>query len=220
MRRSTGYAVATLGLAAVVATACGFDISTQEAQRSVPVATYQAPGVDFTSYRTFAIVKSVGEVVDATAGTPSVTAPDVLTLVTASLQARGFQEAAQVDPTQPPATPIAADLAVNVTALESTRTDPPYWTALSGYSTPAAWGYTGYDWRYPWQWYPIAFRSGTLLVEIADLKNAPPPGSSSQIDVVWASVSYGVASNADYETSRVSESITRAFDQSPYLQTR
>jgi hypothetical protein len=209
------YPIAALAL---LAQACGYDITTRESQSGVAVATYRSPGVGFASYRTFAIVSRVALVSDDPRA-PAVTATGVLERVTARLEASGFGKAGEIDPASPPSTPPAADLAVNVTALDSTRTDPAFWLGNPGHPGPASWGHPGSGWSYPWSWVPISFQPGTLLIEVFDLKSAPSsPGS---IAALWASVAYGVsAGGGAYDTALVLDSIDRAFDQSPYLGTR
>lgn len=198
--------------------ACVSDLDTFHAQAGVPVATYRATGVAFSDVRTFAVV---GRLVPVGSGAPAdvfYDAPEVLGTITAALEARGFQQVATIDPAAPPATPVAADLAVNVSALEPAVAEASdFWVASSTHLGPSAWGVAGGTWSYPWDWLPLRLQSGTLLVEIADLRGSSVPG---QVGVLWASLAYGVSAQVGvYDTPAVRDAIDRAFAQSPYLST-
>jgi hypothetical protein len=206
--------VAPLAALAVLSGGCGYDILTQGATAGGAVATYHAPGVSFRSYSTFAIVDKVGLVTDSPSGPTYLSAPGLLAQITSDLQARGFQKVADIDPANPPTTPPAADLSINVTALAATRETSAFWVGYGGYWEPAAWGYPSDVWHYPWTWVPLASRTGTLLVEMGDLRNA----SNGQIDVVWAALGYAVSTDGQiYDTTLVYRAVDQAFAQSPYL---
>ncbi len=215
MLRSTRRRVA-LGAAALLAGSCGYDITTREMVTSGTVATYRAPGASFASYATFAMVSRVGLVTDASPAPAFATAPALLGRVASLLEARGYLRAADVDPTSPPAAPVAADLAVNVTALEAAQGAPAYWSGHPGHWQPEVFGRAGDTWVYPWSWVPIPPRTGTVLVELADLRAA----SGGEVEVVWAALGYGVSAGADaYDSVSVLDAVDRAFAQSPYLGT-
>jgi hypothetical protein len=205
--------VASLAAAAALS-GCGSDVLTQGATTGGVVATYHAPGVSFGSYSTFAIVDKVGLVTDSAPGPTYVSAPGLLGHITSDLEARGFLKVADVDPTSPPATPPAADLAINVTALEATQQTFGSWAGYGGYWGPAGWGYPSDVWGYSWTWVPITYKTGTLLVEMGDLRNE----SNGQIGVVWTALGYAVSSgNQVYDTSLAYKAVDQAFAQSPYL---
>ncbi len=203
------------------AAACGYDITTQDLPSGVTVATYRAQGADFSTYATFAIVSEPGLVTNDLTASGKAKAPGLMALITSRLEARGFQKVGEIDPTQPLSTPALADLAVNVTALEADKTDAAYWLGYAGHAAPASWGYAGYGWSYPWDWVPVSFATGTLLIEIADLKNAPAGSSTNPaLRVMWTSASHRASIEPGvYDTNQVFESVNRAFDQSPYLAT-
>lgn len=173
------------GRAAVLvlaACACGTDIHDLERAKGPVVATYHAPAPAGLS--TFAIVSRVGlvtsnpDVIQTTAD-----APALLAKVTAALEARGLTKQADVDPSSPPPSP-PADLAVNVTALEGERTPFGTWEGAPGHLRPAGFGVPGATWAYPWNWGPLSTGATALVVEIADLRDAPIPGGAVQ--VIWA----------------------------------
>jgi hypothetical protein len=224
MRRARYHSLSALAAFALLGPGCGFDIVSQETLGGVVVATVHSPTADFARYKTFAIVDKVGLVTDDVGVTVKyVDAPAVLAQITADLEGRGFVKVAEIDPVNPPVTPPLADLAVNATALEATRTESAYWISFDGYWGPGFWGYPGYAWHYPWEWPTISYQVGTLLIEIADLRNPLPVGGpmGGRLESLWASASYGVAAGeAGYDAQRVLDSIDRAFSQSPYIQTK
>lgn len=223
LRRRPRRPVRAAGLLAIASaiSACANDVRSQEVPAGIVVATYRAPGEDLAARTTFAIVTKVGVVSDDGSVPSPVSAPSLVASVVAHLEALGFVKAAEVDPAAPPPSPVVADLAVNLTALESDRVEQAYWLASPGYSNPSAWGRPGYLWAYRWDWTPIAPRRGTVIVEIADLTAAVPGGDpgSTPLAVAWAAFSYGVLPRATgYDTALLLESVDRAFSQSPYLE--
>lgn len=215
MRRFTSRRVARLAALALLASSCGYDILTRDIATSGTVATYRAPGAAFGSYASFAIVDRLGLVTDATQAPPYVTAQALVAHIRASLEARGFVWVAYVDPTSPPASPVAADLSVNLTALETAQSEPAFWVTYPGYWQPAAFGLPSDAWSYPWAWVPIPPQTGTVLLEVADLRGA----TGGRVEVVWAALGYEVSVGQNYDTASVLAAVDQAFAQSPYLTT-
>ena len=215
MRPSPRHRAAPMVALALLAGSCGYDILTRNMVTSGTVATYQAPGAAFGTYGTFAIVDRLGLVTDATPAPPFVTATGLVAHVRSSLEGRGFRWVAYVDPTTPPGGPVAADLAVNLTALEATQSAPAFWLGYPGYWQPAAFGLPGDSWSYPWSWVPIPAKAGTVLIEISDLRGA----AGGHVEVLWAALGYAVAPGQNYDTAGVLAAVDQAFAQSPYLTT-
>jgi hypothetical protein len=211
---------AALLAGALFAAGCTTDIRGQP-EVAGAVVTYRAPGVSFGGFTTFALASRVGEVSDTQGGKFFADAPGLLAAVSAGLEARGFQKVADVDPASPPGAPPAADLAVNVSALDFAGSDAGFWLGFAGYTQPVDLGLSGYDWSYPWTWAPVAFQPGTLLVEISDLRDRVPGsgGAQGQIPVVWAALAYGVAPGGAWDAAEVLAALDRALGQSAYLST-
>lgn len=205
-------------LAAMAATAlasgCGIDNIPSDVINGTAVATYDAPGTNFGAYRTYAIVTQIAVVEDST-GQPTGSfqpAPAILAAVNQNLAARGYVKVAEIDPANPPSTPPVADLAINLLALQGTNyVSYPcdYWDW---------WGYPGYGCDVSWNW--IAYRTGTLLMVMSDLKNAPPPSADAKVKHLWAGAGYSVlTASATSNTSIAVKAVNQAFAQSPYLHT-
>jgi hypothetical protein len=185
----------------------------------VTVATQFKADAHFGSYRTFAIVNQVAVTTVGSWVGPSpapqaaALGPAVLNRVVANLVARGYQ---QVPLGQP------ADLSVNVTVIFAVNSYAPgSWLGLPGYYPTGVWGFPGYGWSYPWAWWPTYYNTSMLLVDLGDLKNAPPPGPNQlPIEIVWSAMNYGVISGQVFpDLARFLNAIDQSFSQSPYLHT-
>jgi hypothetical protein len=114
-------------------------------------------------------------------------------------------------------------------------------SVLSGTVTTFYSDYWGYYWGYPYYpyypyYYVYSYNTGTVVVDTADLKNAPPPdpdaeppvpggglgdgGVLGKLDIVWTGLVYGVLSSTESQNvQRAVEGIDTAFKQSPYFRT-
>ena len=200
----------------LVAAACGYDITTAETQASGAVATHHAPGLAFATGTTFAIVSALGVVTDDPASAGTAAAPGLVSAVASDLEARGFAKAADVDPGAPPAVPVAADLVVNLTALEAAQGTGAYWEASAGHFAPAVFGFPDAAWAYGWPaWAPLPAMPGTVLVELGDLR----PGVGDTLTVIWAAqlVDVKAEGSAGFDSAAALDALAQAFAQSPYL---
>jgi hypothetical protein len=217
MVRSPACRRAALALVgAALATACGTDVIPSEVLRGTAVITYHAPGADFGAYRTYALVsKLVVEQEDA--GSISyafVPAPEILGAIQANLSLRGYVKVADVDPDAPPPSPPVADLAVVAIALQATRYTvyPCSWWGW--------WGYPDVGCDYPWTW--VAYRTGTLAVQLFDATALPPPGAPppQPVPMIWSGVGYAVLTPAASANVQIAlDAVNQMFSQSPYLLT-
>jgi hypothetical protein len=78
-----------------------------------------------------------------------------------------------------------------------------------------------YYWGYPYGCYPTwgyygTYNFGTLVMQMGDRKNAPPP--PGPVALVWGAATYGILGTQQYNLQRVLTSIDQAFAQSPYIQ--
>lgn len=224
MRRSRWGALAPLMALALVAGGCASDTGT--VTPGPVVSTQYETGADFSAFKTFAIVDKVGLVTnDGLPGIKWVDAPALIAEVTNQLVARNFQRVAVIDPLAPPTTPVAAQLSVNISALETVQKVGGFWIGYGGYWDPSYWGHVHTPpatWQYPWTWLPITFTTGTVLIEIADLTHALPPEGilPTRFVVKWAATCLSVSTSlTGYDDPQVLAAVDQAFAQSPYVRT-
>jgi len=204
--RTLGWVVVAFAL-----TACGNEYVPTTVNSGTAVITYHAPGTDFGALPSYAIVNKM-TVVDDTTGTPAYSfqeAPEILGAVERNMNARGFVLVARIDPEHPPLVPVDADLAINVSVFVGTDyayVPCDYWSY---------WGIPGYGCDLPWEW--VAYRVGTLLVEMGDLA---PPQPGPVIPRLWAGAGYAVLTPERAKNVEVAVgAVDQAFAQSPYLVT-
>jgi hypothetical protein len=204
--RAMGWVVVALAVSA-----CGNEYVPSTVTSGTAVITYHAPGTDFGALPTYAIVNQM-TVVDDTTGTPVYSfqpAPEILGAVERNMNARGYVLVARIDPPHPPLVPVEADLAINVSVFTGTDyayVPCDYWSW---------WGIPGYGCDVPWEW--VAYRVGTLLVEMGDLAH-PQPGPV--IPRLWAGAGYSVLTPDRADNLEIAVgAVDQAFAQSPYLRT-
>ena len=197
----------------LAASACGNDYVPSTITTGVAVLTYDAPGTDFGAFSTYAIVSQI-TVVNDTTGVPVYSfqpAPEILGAVERNMAARGYVLVARIDPASPPLVPVDADLAMNVSVLVGTDyayVPCDYWTW---------WGVPGYSCDFPWEW--VAYRVGTLLMELGNL-GGRQPGPPPVVPRVWAGAGYSVLTPENAQNVQIAVgAIDQAFAQSPYLVT-
>jgi hypothetical protein len=202
--------LAALSLSA--AAACGVDTPSSEVTLGTAVLTYHDPAANFGSYTTYAIVSQLSIYQEIT-GQPSVIyqpAPEILGAVEANLNARGYVKVASIDPANPTPPPAGTDLAVVVAALQGVSYIfyPCDWWP--------GWGYPGTGCDLPYEFIP--YRTGALLIELGDLKNAA--ATAPNIRIPWSAVAYAVLTpEAATNTQKAVDAVNQAFEQSPYLHT-
>jgi len=196
--------------AALVLAGCGTDI--RPADGAEVVVTYRTAGLDLAGRATFLLPTVAGRV--ASEGERALAAPGLLAAIAGELQARGFQKAGDADPLAPPAAPPDADLAVNLTALQASRSEEAFWLGFAGYLQPADFGCPGFAWSYGWSWLPMTIPSGAWLLEVADLRGRQAGGAP----VLWAAVLVpGSGADPSPDGADLRGAVARAFAQAPYL---
>jgi len=108
------------------------------------------------------------------------------------------------------------DLGINMGVLKNTTVSVVYggwWDYWYGWWDPWYWGWY-YPYYYPWA-YAYAITTGSVIVTMVDLKNAP---TEHNLRVVWLSVMGGaVGDNINTNVQRGVTAINQAFAQSPLL---
>ncbi len=224
-------ALAVLGVVA----SCHDEPTIEERVAARIVVTKLDPDANFAAFATFALPDSVSliraidagatpAVVDAAPST-SVLAPAIaqplLDAIAGQLTGRGYQRVLRTE---------GPDLGVAVTALEltnaSTVTYGDWWH--TGAASPPFWGYDGVEVLAPFAYVTLAWQSGTVVVELDDLREAraQKAGASTPtiaavatppafVRIAWAAVLHGVISEST--GAPPIDALSQAFAQSPYL---
>lgn len=175
------------------------------------VYTGYSPEADFSEYTTFYLVDSVALISDSKNDPNRIKdkyALDAIQAYRDNLEARGYVEVSDPD---------SADLGGMITVLKnisiySSGYYPGYWWGYPGYYPPGYWGYPSYGYWYPWSavYYD---QSGTVVLELVDLKNAPV---EEKLTIVFNAV-MGDVYNINNPTQATVDAINQAFEQTPNL---
>lgn len=199
-RRPTVLAVCALALAG-----CGDYSAPSEVVNGVATASVKTPDATFTQYRTFTVTDTI-QVVDNTGATNTPytqDVPEIVNQVKKNMTDRGYQYI--------PFSPgVRADLVIGLYAYLGSQAYGTY------YCYYYYWGYYPYGCTGGYYYYG-EYNYGTLVLRMADFKNAPPATTGAELPIVWGAASYAVLGTPSYNLQRVLASIDTAFAQSPYL---
>jgi len=196
--------------------ACGYS-APDEVINGQAVAAIQKNNTTWTDYKTFSVATKV-QVFDNTQGQVDQgtlqNAPALIDRVRQNMTNLGWTEV-PFNPAILPPTPGSADVVLGLVAYLGSTTYGGYY---------CDWYYYGY---YPYgcgYYYYGTYNFGTLQIQMADFKKAPPvppvtcPPTQAQLQIIWNATMYGITSNQQYNLAIAQSSIDRAFQQSPYLQ--
>jgi uncharacterized protein DUF4136 len=181
------------------------------------VVTFHQEGADFQANGTFDIPDSIVDIGVAAGGSSTLNHAyddQIIAKVAAEMTAMGY--------TRVNATTTRPDVIVVVSAITVENYSYyvpgypwyPYWGWWGGW--PAGYG-AGSNWYYPW--YPVyttEFTSGTLFLTMID-PDVPPPEAGDAVSI-WSAALNGMLEGTNTEIlTRISNNISQAFAQSPYL---
>ncbi len=225
-----------LSIVVGAAATCTSNPSGEEIATQVIVATKYDTKVNFASFSTFAVTQTIPIVsaisdagpalADAGTGSsvdPSVANP-IFAEITTELTGRGYRA---VDRTQHP------DLGVNVVLLDQQKSQTvstgAWWGVGAG--VPTYWAPTTGAIYAPWSYSTVSWSSGTLIIEIYNLRDSGLYTSplvvgdagavnlaGARVEDTWAAFIHGVLgpANATLTAPPIAQ-IQQAFAQSPYL---
>jgi hypothetical protein len=208
-------------LAFLMIGACAAQPSVDELIAAPVVATKFDPQIDFGKFDTFAVNPTVSVVRDiGDAGTVSLEAGgDIVDRITTDMSSRGYQLVAV---SERPSLGLQATVYLQLNV--ATTSYGGYWWGASGYAgVPSYWGYPSSQYYAPWSYTTTAYKSGTLVVECIDLRDAGSAASdaSSRLEVVWTLYAHAVTQSLLASLSEDAlVAIDQGFAQSPYLQRR
>lgn len=228
--RLTLFVTTALFTAAAFAITGCLDRPTVEELISKPViVTKRDSSTDFASLTTFAMTDTIPllETLDAGPSTMSVdpaVANPTLDEISAQLSSRGYRRVALA---------AGPDFGVVVTAISRLRIVSfgygGYWGA--GAASASYWGYSGAGLDSSIAYQTIAWQSGTLVIELYDLRavreeaqrssvtpTVAAPALTAPITLAWAGIIHGVVgeAGASLPAPPIAE-VQQAFTQSPYL---
>jgi hypothetical protein len=204
-------------LGAAILASCGTYGAPDSVVFGQAVLTQPSPGFNFkplTTYYLDPIANVVGD--DPKNPTPvdmrNAPYTGILSTIDGRMQAYGYTPAPTSGTPVPPAQGTANTVGLKVSVLKGTAATyyPGYWCDY--------WYY--YSCYYNW-YYAGSYNYGMLILQIGDLSTpAPPVGQPGQpLKVLWLTGIYGVAQGVTWDVPNVVNSLNRAFDQSPYLDT-
>jgi hypothetical protein len=227
MRSHHFYLLAVVTFASLGCPTSGCTTPTVDERTAEPfVVTRYDTTIDFGGFSTFAIapmVSLVSDVIDA-GFLPLMGGDMIIASVTSHLEERGYT---QVEPTARP------DLGVVVTALVRLKVEtnvfPGYWWGQPGYvAPPTFFGFSDGFYNAGWGYSSMAFKSGTLIIDMFDLRDpgraplldggAPRDAGGVALESVWVGIGHGSVTLRASFAPTVLAVIDQAFAQSPYLQ--
>jgi hypothetical protein len=167
----------------------------------------------FSSYKTYYISDTIGYITGS--GTDTIlydaNAKMLVDAVKQNMNARGYTF---VPKSSKPDVGFNMGIAKNITIGVYY---PGWWWGYPGWWYPWYWGYGSYSYYYPWS-IAYAVTTGTVSLEMVDLKNAP---NKRRLQVLWSSLMGGaIGSSTPGNFQNGVTSINQAFTQSPAIQTK
>jgi hypothetical protein len=185
-------------LAATLLAACGGYGAPDEVVYGEAVYSQGKPGTDFRGFAGNYFLETTMIVVEDNTNTTQALPDAVVSAVEASMTALGWARVGAIG---------GAEVVLTPSLLKGTGEVyyPGYWCDY----------YTAYGCYYSW-YYAGSYRFGSLILEMLRL----PIPANDQAEVLWTSQVYGVATTPQVDVGRAAGGVSRAFAQSPYLDTR
>jgi hypothetical protein len=203
--------VALLCLAA--ATACQKTPPVDDLSSDFVVQTKYDNTVDFKQFKTFAIRDTIAISTENPKDSVwyDADAQSIINEVVDQMTAAGYTRVA-------PGEKGGADLGIQLIGIRNKNivgVSPGYWWGFPGYGDPWYWGnYPGWYYWSPY-YYSYSIKTGTIAVEMADLKDAV---SNQKLNIVWTGIGSGQIGNSQkFVVDQCIKSVDQAFTQSTYL---
>lgn len=180
------------------------------------VATFFQKGVDFTANHTYDMPDSIVDVGVAAGGSSTLKHQydaQILAKIQTELAAIGYTRV-DATTTRPDVIVVVSGITVDNYSVWQPYPWWPYWGWWGGW--PAGYG-AGSTWYYPWSPVVVSgYTSGSLFIDMVDPDVAAP--QPDQKTSIWLAAINGMLEGSDADIlQRVNNSITQAFNQSPYL---
>ncbi len=182
---------------------------TDKLSNSFVVQSAKDANANFSSYKTYYISDTIA--LETTNQNDSLwigdDAKQLVAAVKQNMDARGYS---LVPKSSKP------DLGLGLTAIKDLNLGVIYPGWWWGYWGGCYWGWCGYPPYYPYGGVIYSVPTGTLILDMIDLKNASTNG---KLFVPWSSVMSGGLGNTSNDLQLGVEAINQAFTQSPYVTT-
>lgn len=162
------------------------------------VVTNHDANADFADYQTYYLPGEIRQISDNPNDTllSNVLAAPILAAVDQNMQDRGYTKTTSI---------LSADIGLDIVVIKVTNVTtlyPGYW-----------WGYWGWYPYYPYS-YTYTYSTGSMVMDMLDLKNIPPGGN--KVNVLWTNFSSGVLGVSS--TSKLAvDAVNQGFKQSEYI---
>lgn len=197
-------------LFAISQAACLKSPDTEKLSNSFVVQTSRDKEADFSSFKTYYISDTIA----LKTSNPNDSlwfdnnASQLVNTVKQNMASRGYTLVGRDD---------SPELGLGLTAVRDLNIGVIYPGWWWGYWGGCYWYYyCGYPPYYPWSGVVYSIPTGTLILDMIDLKNAPETG---QLSVPWGSVMSGGLGNTANDIQLGVEAINQSFAQSSYIQT-
>lgn len=208
MKRSKIYII-LCGFTLLVS--CFSDPESTSLSSDLVVATDRDLSADFQEFLTYHISDTIPKITEDRNDTLLVgdEALEIVNKIKQNMDERGYTFVERDE------TPDLALIPVVIRVENISGACSGWWWGYPGFWGPPYWGYPGYGFYYPFCGY-YTYETGTLAVDMIDLKNADDSGT---LDALWSSSMFGVLSTNDQTNlARAMKAIDQAFVQSPYIQ--
>lgn len=204
--------ILTLLLFACALGGCMKSPDTDELSSAFVVQTAKDPDASFGGYKTYFLSDTIRT--KTTNPNDSLwfddKAKQLINTVKTNMSARGYT---LVDRASKP------DLGLGLSAIKDLNIGviyPGWWWGYWGYWGGCYWGYCGYPPYYGWGGMLYSIPTGTLILDMIDLKNAK---NNNALTVLWNAVMSGGLGSTSNDIQLGVNGIQQAFDQSPYVKT-
>jgi hypothetical protein len=211
MKKNKSTLFCLLLFSAGLFTACQKQPPLQNLSNNPVILTKYDTSVDFGSYKTFFLSDTISLCTSnpIESSWSDSNAQSILREVASQMKAAGYTRVSGSPDS-------SADLNLKLVGILNVNVyyqSPDYW-----------WGYPGYPNFYYWgnsNWYPYPYtytiRTGSMILEMADLKNVD---KNKGLRVVWNAVGSGLIGYSNsFIVSQCIAGVDQAFVQSPYLKT-
>lgn len=215
MKQMTRTFCGSLLLAVILFTSCKKWPPLDNLSSDFVVQTKYDTTVKFSSFKTFAIRDTIAVATDNPRDSVwyDADARAIIGEVVKKMTAAGYIQV-------PLADRKSADLAIQLVGIRNRiiyDISPGYWWGFPGYGNTCYWSdCNGWPYWYPY-WYNYSIKTGTLVIEMADLKNAP---AKRKLNMAWTGIASGqIGDSRSFIVDQCIKSVDQAFVQSPYLKT-